>query len=96
MMLRPLPMKASIFTWNNDHGVAEASDIAAALGVRDFIPERVYDDACDVGFTLISDRTGREVVFYLARTHCDDEGDFKYWEFHSLQREGLVVTVFND
>lgn len=75
--------------------VAEESDLG-----RDFRLGRVYDDACDVGFTLVSARTGREIVMALEDEHRDPrEGELLYTDFVPARRDerGLVtVRLYND
>jgi hypothetical protein len=65
--------------------------------------EQVYPDACDVGFTMISDRTGEEVVF--AMTSTDMNGDeIAGWRFtptrESVRRfprcAGVSALIIND
>lgn len=61
---------------------------------------RVYADACDEGLTLVSNKTGRSVVFAVQHVERDAEGDTLYWVLIPASREdrGLDVTVilFND
>lgn len=47
--------------------VAEASDLPRL--------SPVYDDACDFGLTLVSAKTGKEVVFQEERNVYDGEGE---------------------
>lgn len=70
-ILHPPAVQADRFTWTGKVGVAEASDLPA-FG-------RVYDDACDVGLTVVSTRTGREVVFVVEHTARDNDGDVIEW-----------------
>lgn len=46
---------------------------------------QVYDDACDVGMTLVSTRTGNEIVFVVHQTHIDAEGDTTHWTLRPAQ-----------
>jgi len=65
---------------------------------------QIYDDACDVGFEIKSEKTGNNVKFYMDQEFTDNEGDLQYWTFKPLEVEvnktpalrGMVVTVFND
>ena len=61
MLLRPCPIDGNRFTWTGTVGVAEASNF------RGYKFGRVYNDACDEGFTVTSSRTGRSIV--VARDH---------------------------
>jgi hypothetical protein len=56
---------------------------------------RVYADACDDGLTLVSTRTGAELVFVVQHVEYDREGDLMLWELTSV--DGLFfMTIFND
>lgn len=74
---------------------AEASELGGLrLG-------RVYPDACDVGFTLVSARTGRAVRVILAHTERDREGDTLWTDFAPAPEDRKAagfdrVRVFND
>lgn len=78
---------------------AEMSDLGP--GVFD----RAYSDACDLGFTLVSLRTGR-VVDYVISKECLDhaDGGVVAWELtpttDSLRRvpgaSNTTVRIFND
>jgi hypothetical protein len=96
-LLRPCPIHTSRLNYN----AAERtfSEEASTIGA----PGRVYDDACDVGYTLVSARTGREVVFAETFTRYDNEGDIVYWVYEPepYQRRlgelaGVRLIVFND
>jgi len=98
MILRPLPVKSSQFTWIREERrfVAEISDLGGQFG-------RVYDDACDEGLTLVSSQdSGRQdVVFAIDREECDAEGDVLYWDLVPASlalrsRVPFTVRVFND
>lgn len=71
MILKPTPISSDRFTY--DAGsfmfVIEASRLhGLSLG-------RVYDDACDVGLTLVSARSGHEIVFAVSEETRDADGD---------------------
>lgn len=76
------------FTWNPKTKVfsAEASD----FGQRK-IAGRVFDDAMDVGFVLVSERTGTEVIFAQSGTDRDDEGELLGTYFSPIDRRGYSV-----
>lgn len=57
MLLKPTPLCSSKFSYKNKTFIAELSDLG------DPRLERVYDDACDYGFTVISKKTGKPAVF---------------------------------
>jgi hypothetical protein len=69
--------------------VAEASSLPP-LG-------RVYDDACDEGLTLLSERyPGDEVVFVVTSSQ-EREGDILYWDLSAVNRStGFSVRIYND
>lgn len=92
-VLRPAPVSTERFTYSAAERllVAEASDLPP-FG-------RVYDDACDEGLTLISHRTGAEVVYGVEHIERDADNDLLYWELRPASRRdaGLpTVRVFND
>lgn len=78
--------------------VTEASSLGA------FQVSQIYDDASDVGFIMVSKRTGREAVFYLNQAHHDREGDLTHWTFKPTpetlakypQLREHIVIIFND
>jgi hypothetical protein len=95
MILRPTPLPTERFTYvpAQNMFVAEASDLPAL--------ERVYDDACDEGLTLISQRTGREVVFGVegVERDRDGDGDVQYWDLRPVcpaEWAAGTVRIFND
>lgn len=70
--------------------VAEDSDLPAA--------SRVWDDACDVGYTVTSAHTGR-VVIYALHSEVTRDGDVLYWDYLpvSLLDGGCpTLRVLND
>jgi hypothetical protein len=104
MILKPNPVSSSRFSWNSEHGefVAEASDLYRASGGitgHTNLFERVYDDACDVGLTIVSAVTGREVVFAVYREVRDPEGEIVCWELEPAEypNRGLCrARIYND
>jgi hypothetical protein len=58
---------------------------------------RIYDDAGDVGLTIISGRTQKECTFFLQSTHTNLNGDIESFEFLPLDPVGgdTKVVVFN-
>ena len=64
---------------------------------------RLYPDACDVGLTLVSHRTGREATYALYQ-EVRSEGEVQAWEFTPTretlraqpQLKGTKVVLFND
>jgi hypothetical protein len=60
---------------------------------------RVYDDACDEGLTIESNRTGRQVV-YAVDSEIVRDGEIVAWELIPARieerRSVPSVTIFND
>jgi len=70
---------------------AEASDLQ---GLR--YCGQVWDDSCDAGFVMVSEKTGKEVPFVLCHTEFSD-GDLLYWDFTSFGITPEVrARIFND
>lgn len=92
-LLRPAPVDGTLFSWRGDIGCAEISDLG-----KGFSFERVWNDACDEGLTLISP-SGREVVFSVVEVDtCPEEGDVLAWHLTGATRgyEHIALTIFND
>lgn len=82
----------TLFDWKGGHGVTEASCLGHPMMAR------VWDDACDVGFHVESQRTGRTVLFTLVRPEAVD-GEVVAWHFEAYAvelRGKFKVTIFND
>ena len=92
MILHPRPVNASRFTFVPAENlyIAEASDFG-----RDFPLGRVYDDAADLGFTLVSERG--ETVYAQDGEERDREGDLLYEEYAPVSGPLTArVRIFND
>lgn len=92
-LLKPLPIRSDRFTNTEDMLVIERSDLG-----RDF--ERVWDDACDVGLTVVSAMNGRETVYAVEHEERHD-GDILYWDLRPVARVNPLlpapaVRVYND
>ena len=60
---------------------------------------KIYNDACDLGFILMSAKTGNERVVVLEDIEKDVEGDIQAWEFRSVpvgDEKSFTVLIFND
>jgi hypothetical protein len=65
---------------------------------------RIYPDACDAGFTMLSHKTGQTVVWCLMTEMYDGEGEVTSWSFsltpESIRKypelEAWTCLVFND
>lgn len=105
MYMPNLPcFSSSLFSYNKDMNTLVSEISTLARGNSHLRVGRIYDDACDVGIEIKSEKTGNKIKFYLEREVTDDEGDFQYWTFKPLEVEvnknpalrGMMVTVFND
>jgi len=100
MLLNPTPITTDRLMYHKESRIftAEASMLPE--------PSRAYDDACDLGYTLLSHRTGTEIVFVHTNTIRDREGDVLYDVYCPAPEDrvarrdnflrGLVLHVFND
>lgn len=98
-------MRANVndFWFDRETGTftAEASDLAR-IGSEIF--HRLYDDACDIGITIVNDKTGRWADFFLYAIDKDQEGDIACWKLaptYETKRRipgatNLKVVIFND
>ena len=95
MILSPAPVSSRPFSYIDGMLVADLSDLG-----RDFRFGRVWDDACDVGLTVISARTGRKVVYVIENEQRDREGELQYIELRPASRfesdDLPAVRLFND
>ena len=92
MLLAPTQVSTAQFTWVKSERllVAEASDLSDM--------SRVWDDACDVGYTIVSAHTGRTVV-YAVHSDKRDAGDLLYQDLrpvHQADQDLPTVRIFND
>ena len=98
MLLAPSQVHHSRFHWDPEtrRFVGEASDLG-----RNFRLGRVYDDACDVGLTIVGRHSN--LVFYMAQEIRDGEGDLMFTEFKvapyqpkARGLEDIVLRIYND
>jgi len=81
---------------------AEASDLAHLATAPDELFHYLYDDANDMGITIISLKTGAEVEYYLS-SKTDDWIDYQ-WTLSPTAESvrkypgcaGTTVTIYND
>lgn len=68
----------------------------SSLPIRDVdqLNQRIYNDACDTGFWLKSERTGALMLFMPTKTDITSEGEVAGWNFRS--EEGVKLLVVND
>lgn len=79
---------SSLFTWRGKVGIADASDLGPGWA------EQIFDDACDVGFRVKSQKTGDTRVFILART-ITAQNDLVEWVFEDTTG-AFQIRVLND
>jgi hypothetical protein len=86
---------------NRKEFVIEASTLTAGRSRHMFSP--LYDDACDEGFAIVSDKTGKEARFAVSNVERR-EGDILSWTLvptseTARQNPSLAdykVVIFND
>ncbi len=91
-------LSSNQFTYHKGAFVAEVSDLGGHLPA-----DPIYPDACDLGFQMVSEKTGRVATFYFSREHRAD-GDITHWTYlptpESIRALGLSsevrVEIFND
>lgn len=93
-MLRPSRISTSLLTYDKAENlfVAEDSDLPSR-------PDRVWLDSCDVGYTLVSHRTGREIVYALNTIVQNRDQEIMYWDYRPAEdRNNALPTlrIFND
>lgn len=93
MLLKPTPICSSKFSYKSNIFTVEASDLGRAFRLG-----RVYDDACNEGFTVISKNTGKPAVFALYNHEEDREGELISWIFKCVTPglTDLKAVIYND
>ena len=82
------------FIWNEGRGIAAASDLIGPLPKVGnlWVGSRLFDGAVDVGFYVVSCRTGVKMLF----THVHDEdgydGEFQVYANDAEHR----ITIMNE
>jgi hypothetical protein len=98
IFIQGIAINSDRFTWDKGIGICEMSDL------RDVQFHQVWNDACDVGFSVASSRTGK-IVTFVETAECREDGEIVNWTFRSLNaRTGrvdtttdrLTITVLND
>lgn len=94
MILQPTPICSSKFSFINKTFIAECSD----FGPRGIQFGRVYDDACDYGFTIVSKETGHFAEFAFNGYEHDAEGEIQALIFTCVTPglKYLRAKIFND
>jgi hypothetical protein len=100
MKLTMTPIPSSLFTYDEETKTfsTEISDLGPG-----FRFQLIYDDAREVGFQMVSTRTGEVVTFYLEAPHFDGEGELTHWTCGIVREDmskhklwGVIATIFND
>lgn len=94
-ILNPPSHSTRLFTWvpETNELVCDISDLPRP------VMGQVYDDACDLGMTLVSARTGKEIVVAVDAEVYDSEGDLQAWILRPVRCGAVVpfqVRIFND
>ena len=93
MILNPAPISSNKFQYcsKSNSFIAEASEL------RGFKLGRVYDDACDEGFSIVSEKTGKSAVFALVAEIIHNE-ELGGWNFVCVTPglKHLKAVIFND
>ena len=71
---------------------------ASSLGVTfQAMFGHVFTDACDAGFELVSERTGKVIKMTLVEPVRDRENEIGFWEFIPYRNGSFIkLVVFND
>jgi len=103
MILQPTVISTEHLVSRFD-GYEQATVMSAEASSLGWQPSRVYDDACDIGYTLISHKTGAMVVF--AESHREThEGDLLYTDYEpvgtpmsGIRYNGIpcLLRIYND
>lgn len=95
-ILRPTPVPTNLFTVSRD---GRGLILAACLSDLTRYPfGRVFDDACDEGFTLVSHNTGTEIVCAVSAEVRDADRDLVCVELKPVTpgAPDFTVRLFND
>lgn len=93
MLLTPNPVSSNKFSFRGNTFTADASDLGPAFALG-----RIWDDACDEGFSIVSEKTQRVAVFALYDHDEDAEGDVCGWWFKCVTPglTHLKAVIWND
>lgn len=72
----------------NDDGTVTLVAEASTLGYHS--PSRIYDDACDVGVAVRSDKTGKTIRYYLSDQDVCNE-DVAGWRFEPIAEDARRI-----
>ena len=88
-------VSTNVFTYFKDQKIF--SGIASNLP-KSFSLDQIWSDSIDVGFNLVSQKTGRLVTFVLYKEYGED---VKLWHFRPAYNAGddvqdLKLFIYND
>lgn len=76
--------------WSKKYGnTADVSDLEFGWG-------RAWNDSYDVGFRVVSRKTGKTKTFILKDAMTNGEGEIANWTFVAVNDHELTIVVFND
>jgi hypothetical protein len=93
-MLRPSRICTSLLTYDKPENLFVVED--STLNLR---PARVWIDSCDVGYTLVSHRTGAEIVYALNLIVENSDREIMYWDYRPAEDKNPALPtlrIFND
>lgn len=107
MMLSTPRFSTKGFTFVRETGSLVEEISTLSQGGKIQVWGQVYDDAADEGFTLVSHRTGVEVVYYLDHEEYSGQGEDREiagWRFYPTEESkrqypqcrNTSVLVIND
>lgn len=83
--------------WDGENRIltADMSTLDKVYSRRPF--RRVYDDAADQGCYVVSERTGRKVLFTICNVEYSECGDLLRIDLEPAEQVGVyMLSVFND
>lgn len=96
-MLNSVPRHPGcIFSWAYGEGCADASDFSNPPPGAPPLCGRVWDDACDVGFFVVSHRTQESKLFTHSKSVRDPFGELLYDVYTSHPDRVVQIRIYND
>lgn len=93
VMKLPIPeYPSSLFDWHGNVGCAFYTDVCG----RSSIYNRLYDDAEDRGFAVVSKRTGKKITFVLEKITEGDPCEFIFKSIDGFAKYGKYkIKILN-
>jgi len=64
---------------------------------------QIWNDSCDVGFVMVSEKTNRELIFFFKETDMTADGEIAGWQFvasHAFNKgvidSDITCLIVND